>query len=243
MMDTADTTLAGQGAIVTGASSGIGEAIARELAALGAKVLVTARRQERLTALAREVGGYALAADITEPQIPEQLVATACREFGRCDVVVNDAGIIEVGTIEAIDIERVCRMVRINVEAAFRVAYTAVRHFRSQGTGHLVNVSSVMGTKVRPTAGAYSATKYAVEALSEALRMELAKSDVQVTCVEPGLVSTELHRDWPVHPSEGMDIPHPLQPIDVARCVRFALTQPRHVRIPRLMVLPGEHVI
>ena len=131
----------------------------------------------------------------------------------------------------------------MNVEAAFRVAYTFIKHFARQSHGDLINVSSVMGTKVRTTAGAYSGTKFAIEALSEALRMEVAGTGVAVTCIEPGLVMTGLHRDWPVHPTESMNVPHPLQPEDIARCVAFVLTQPDHVRIPRVMVLPAEHPI
>lgn len=235
--------LRGKVAIVTGGSSGIGQAVARELAALGAQVLVTARRAERLTELAEQIGALPVVGDIVDPALPDRLIETACRELGSVDIVVNNAGLNEVGSIATIDIDRVCEMVRVNVEAAFRLAYCAVRHFQQRGRGHLVNVSSVMGTKVRATAGAYSGTKYALEALSEALRMELAKTDVQVSCVEPGLVLTEFHQHWPVHPTESMEIPNPLQPEDIARCVRFLLTQPAHVRIPRLMVLPGEHVI
>ena len=235
--------LQGKAAIVTGASSGIGQAVARELATLGAKVLVTARREQRLSELAEQIGALPVVGDIVDPALPDRLIETACRELGDVDIVVNNAGVIEVGPIATIDIERVCAMVRVNVEAAFRLAYCALRHFQQRGRGHLINVSSVMGTKVRPTAGAYSGTKHALEALSEALRMEVAKTDIQVSCVEPGVVLTELHQRWPVHPTESMEIPHPLQPEDVARCVRFLLTQPSHVRIPRLMVLPGEHVI
>jgi NADP-dependent 3-hydroxy acid dehydrogenase YdfG len=96
---------------------------------------------------------------------------------------------------------------------------------------------------VRPTAGAYAGTKFAMEALSEALRMEVAGTPISVTCIEPGLVMTELHRDWPVHPTVGMNVPTPLLPEDVARCVSFVLTQPSHVKIPRLMILPGQHQI
>jgi NADP-dependent 3-hydroxy acid dehydrogenase YdfG len=150
---------------------------------------------------------------------------------------------IEAGSIDSINIDKVCEMVRVNVEAAFRVAYTFLRHFVRQGHGHLLNMSSVLGTKVRPTAGAYSGTKYAIEALSEALRMEVAGTPVAVTCIEPGLVLTRLHRDWPVHPTEGFNIPNPLQPEDVARCIPFLLSQPGHVRIPRLMILPSEHQV
>lgn len=108
---------------------------------------------------------------------------------------------------------------------------------------HLINMSSVLGTKIRPTSGAYAGTKYAIEALSEALRMEVAGTPLAVTCIEPGLVMTQLHRDWPVHPSESMNISQPLQPEDIARCISFVLMQPAHVRIPRLMILPSEHQV
>jgi NADP-dependent 3-hydroxy acid dehydrogenase YdfG len=232
-----------QVAVVTGASSGIGLGIARELRALGLKLILTARNPELLRPICAELGAGMLLADITEAAVPQRLLDLALERFGRCDVVVNNAGTIEVGPIASIDIERVCAMVRVNVESAYRVAYTFMRHFAAQGSGHLLNVSSVMGTKVRPTAGAYSGTKFALEALSEALRMEVAGTGVAVTCIEPGIVATELHRDWPVHPTVGMNIAQPLSPEDVARSVRFVLTQPQHVRIPRLMILPGEHQI
>jgi NADP-dependent 3-hydroxy acid dehydrogenase YdfG len=236
-------TLSGQVAVVTGASSGIGLAVARELHALGMRLVVSARSEERLRRVCTELGAEMLAADITDPGVPERLLALALSRFSRCDVVINNAGAIEVGSIASIDIDKVCAMVRVNVEAAYRVAYTFVRHFEKLRCGHVINVASVMGTKVRPTAGAYAGTKFAIEALSEALRIELAGTGVSVTCVEPGLVMTELHRDWPVHPTVGMNIPHPLLPEDIARCVHFILSQPRHVRIPRLMILPDEHQI
>lgn len=237
------STLSGRVAVVTGASSGIGLAVARELHALGLKLVLTARSEERLGRISSKLAAATVAADITEASVPDRLLATALERYGRCDVVVNNAGSIEVGPIESIDIDGVCSMVRVNVEAAYRVAYTFIRHFVKRGSGHVINMSSVMGTKVRPTAGAYAGTKYAVEALSEALRMEVAGTKVAVTCIEPGLVMTELHRNWPVHPTVGMKVPHPLAPEDVARCVSFALTQPPNVRIPRLMVLPSEHQI
>ncbi len=235
--------LAGRVAVITGATSGIGLAVARELRGHGANLVLTGRAGDKLSALKDELGAEIVVGDIIAPELPGHLLEVAMRAFGRCDIVLNNAGTIEVGPIPTIDIDKVCAMVRVNVEAAYRVAYTFVRHFQAQRGGHLINISSVMGTKVRSTAGAYAGTKYAIEALSEALRMELAGSEVQVTCIEPGLVVTELHRDWPVHPTEGMGIQHPLQPEDVARCITFVLMQPAHVRVPRLMVLPSDHVI
>jgi NADP-dependent 3-hydroxy acid dehydrogenase YdfG len=234
-------SLEGHVAIITGASSGIGAAVARNLYKAGVKSVLTARRSDRLAELAGELGeSVYVAGDITDATLPDSLIARAVESFGRCDIVFNNAGVLEAGSIGDIDIDRVCAMVRINVESAFRMAYTALKHFRSVGRGHLITTSSILGTKVRPTAGAYAGTKYAVEALSEALRMEVAGSDIQVSVVEPGLVYTELHDAWEVHPSESMDIPHPLRPEDIARAVRFMLEQPSHVRVPRMLLVPGE---
>jgi NADP-dependent 3-hydroxy acid dehydrogenase YdfG len=230
-------------AVVTGATSGIGLGVARELRRLGMRLVLTGRSEEKLSPICHELGAESVAADITDPVVPERLLRAALDRFGRCDAIVNNAGAIEVGPIGSIDIDKVCAMVRVNVEAAFRVAYTFIRHFARENFGHVINVTSVMGTKVRPTAGAYSGTKFAMEALAEALRMEVAGTGVSVTCIEPGIVMTELHRGWPVHPTVGWNIPHPLTPEDVARCVSFILAQPAHVRIPRLMILPGEHQI
>ena len=125
-------------------------------------------------------------------------------------------------------------------EIAFRVMYLAIRHFKQQGSGHLVNTSSVLGTKVRPNIGAYAGTKHAVEALAEALRLEVVGSGIRVTCVEPGLVATDLHRDFDEPPSKMQGIDEPLKPEDVARSVMFALEQPSHVLIPRVLILPRE---
>jgi NADP-dependent 3-hydroxy acid dehydrogenase YdfG len=235
--------LTGKVAVITGATSGIGLAVARELHRNGMRLVLTGRSEQHLRALCSELEAVGFAADVTDAQVPARLLEVSLKSFGRCDVVLNNAGIIEVGPIATISIDKVCEMVRVNVEAAFRVAYTFMRHFVSRGEGHLVNTSSVLGTKIRPTAGAYAGTKYAIEALSEALRLEVAGTGVAVTCIEPGLVLTGLHRDWPVHPSETMNMRRPLTPEDVARSVLFVLTQPAHVRIPRLMILPGENQI
>jgi NADP-dependent 3-hydroxy acid dehydrogenase YdfG len=237
-------TLAGQVALVTGATSGIGKACAEALAGAGAKLVITGRQTDKLAAVAEGLPGCAmLAGEMTDPALPGALVKRALEVHGRLDLCLNNAGTIVVGTIEEVDIDAVCAMARINVEAAYRMAYMALRHFRNAGAGHLVNVSSVLGFKVRPTAGAYAGTKHAIEALSEALRMEVAGSAVKVSCIEPGLVMTELHRDLPVHPKDSLGVTQPLVPEDIARMVVFVATQPAHVAVPRLMVLPQGQAI
>jgi len=231
----------GKAAIITGASSGIGVAVARELNDAGMKLLLTARREQRLQTLASELREATyLAGDISEEGLPQLLLETALGQLGGCDVLVNNAGLITIGSVEEIDLARVSRMVRVNVEAAFRMAYVALRQFKLQGNGHLINISSVLGVKTRPTAAAYSGTKYAMEAFSEALRLELAGTGIGVSSIGPGLVMTELHDHMPVHPSESLDIRKPLQPTDIARTVRYVLEQPDNVRIASMLVLPED---
>lgn len=230
-------------ACITGATSGIGLAITNALHQEGYHLVVHGRDEEILNSLKKEIDANIVIGDIAEPDIPENILNTILETYGQCDVFINNAGMIEVGVIEDINIDRMCQMMRINVEAAFRMAYLVLKYFKRVNRGHLINISSVMGTKVRPTAGAYAASKFAMEALSEALRMELSKTDVKVTCIQPGLVKTELHRNWEIHPAEMMDIPHPLTPQDIANAVLWILSQPDHIRIPTLMMLPKDHVI
>ena len=229
-------------AIITGASSGIGKAVAENLNTVGVRFVLTARRKDRLGALANTLDhAVVLPGNITDPALPENLIRTALDAFGSCDIVFNNAGVMTAGTIDEIDVEDICRMVRVNVEAAYRVAYASLKHFKSTGYGFLVNVSSILGTKVRPGVGAYAGTKKAIEALTETGRMEVAKTKISVSCIEPGLVETELHKEWDVHPKESLNIPRPLQPHDVARVVRFLLEQPDHVRIPRVLIQATDH--
>jgi NADP-dependent 3-hydroxy acid dehydrogenase YdfG len=228
-------------AIITGASSGIGRAVAINLNEVGVKFILSGRREDRLKELKDELK-YAtiLAGDICQNEMTQNLLQTALDTFGRCDIVFNNAGVITVGSIDDIDIDAMSYMVQVNVEAAFRMAYVAVKHFKSTGSGYLLNTSSVLGTKVRPTAGAYAGTKFAIEALTEALRVELSRTSIGVAAVEPGLVKTELHREWPVPPAQKLNIPQPLQPEDIARVVRFILEQPDHVRLPRVLAVPAD---
>lgn len=228
--------------LVTGASSGIGYAIAQALSKEGYTVVATARREERLHTLS--TGNVdILTGDLTETNFQDHIENLIYQKYGRCDYLFNCAGTIATGAIEAIDIDQVTAMIQLNVTATFRITYKLLKRFRQQGFGHVINISSILGTKVRPTAGAYAATKYAMEALSEALRIELSGSAIQVSCIEPGLVMTELHKDWEVHPKEAMGIHEPLTTDDIVATVKFIMTQPAHVRIPRLMILPKDHAI
>ncbi|MGH9415254.1 MAG: SDR family oxidoreductase, partial [Terriglobales bacterium] len=218
------TELKGKVAVITGASSGIGAAVARELAGAGIKLVLTARREDKLKALAAKMKQAAiLAGDITDPALTPKLFKLAQSQFGGCDIVVNNAGELTAAPIELADLKAIDHMVAVNVAAAFRVAYAAVKLFKQQERGHLVNISSVLATRVRLMAGAYSGTKHALAALGEALRMELSGTRVRVSAIEPGLVMTELHDRQPVHPRDEFGVQQALEPADVARCVRFAL--------------------
>ena len=231
-------------AIITGASSGIGREIARTLNEAGTRCVLTARRKDRLELLASELNEATIVpGDISDPTLPKKLLAKALDAFSRCDILVNAAGIMHWGPIEDIDVEDICRMVRVNIEGTFRITYEVLKHFKSAGFGFLLNISSILGTKVRPGIGAYAATKYAIEALTESLRMELAKTEIGVACIEPGLVETELHKTWGVDPKEIWDIPTALKPRDIASIARFILEKPDHIRIPRILVTSKDQAL
>jgi len=227
--------------VITGASSGIGAASARHLCDLGMRVVLVARRADRLAVLVEELGApnaLAVPGDVTDPALTAHALARSMEVFGRCDAVLNNAGAFAVGPVEKLDAERVCAMARTNVEGAYRVAFEAVRFFKAQGAGDLVNVSSISGTKVpRAGIGWYAGTKHALEALTESLRMECASSGVRVSCIEPGMTQTEVFAE-PI-----TSISRPLDAEDVARTIGFVLAAPAHVTIPRLMVLPSCQAI
>ena len=166
--------------LITGASSGIGFAIARELQKEDQyHLIVTARRAENLEKLKAENVDI-LPGDLTSVEFQNSIGEYIDDKYGRCDYLFNCAGNIEVGTIEDIDTDKLCAMIRLNVEATFRLTYLMLKRFKKQGFGHVINISSVLGTKVRPTAGGYAATKFALEALSEALRMELTGTNIKI---------------------------------------------------------------
>ena len=236
--------LKGKVAIITGASGGIGEAVVRDLDKAGVKMVLTARSQEKLDKLAASLtNAVAVAGEVTDAQLPEKLLKTALEEYDRLDIVFNNAGVMNVGSIDEVDIEKICEMVRVNVESVFRLGYVALRHFKQQGSGFLLNTSSISALKTAPNLGAYCGTKAAVEMFTDALRLELAGTNIGVGVIEPGTVATGLFDHWTDEQKQFIESGGALKPKDIARCVRFMLEQPPHVLVPRLLVVPAAQPI
>jgi NADP-dependent 3-hydroxy acid dehydrogenase YdfG len=247
--------LEGTVALITGASSGIGEATARALAEQGAAVAVIARRKDRLDALAREIqagGGRALAieTDVTDQRQAQAAVQRTVEELGRLDCVVNNAGVMLLGPILGAPTEEWDRMVALNLQGLLYVTHAALEHLqRAAGDGprqvaDLVNISSVAGRVARSGSGVYNLTKHGVGAFSESLRQELATRHVRVSLIEPGAVETELSDHVREDVREQMmqrfaDVER-LQAKDVADAIAYVLTRPRHVAINEVLIRPTE---
>lgn len=228
-------------AVVTGASSGIGKAVCNSLMNRNYNVVANGRSVKKVF---KECDNMLLCPlDLLEPSTSEELLSCTLEKYGKCDVICVNAGIIESASIENIDIDKMCMMMRLKVEMSFRLIYTFLKYFKKVGKGHVIITSSVMGTKVRENSGAYAACNYALEALAESLRMELADSDIKITCIEPGLVETNLHSEWEIKPKELLNISHSLKPEDIANAVIEILNMPEHIRIPKYMILPKGHKI
>ena len=231
-------------AIVTGASGGIGEAIVHKLDEAGMKLILTARSQDKLNSLAAKLqAAKAVAGDATDADLPQKLLDTALQTFGQVDVVINNAGVMTVGAIEEINIDKICQMVRINVESVYRMSYVALKHFKQTGSGFIVNMSSIAGLKTSGKYPAYCGTKFALEAFTDSLRMELAGADIGIACVEPGTVDTGLYDHWDKDQKDAIAAGGMLQPEEVAYYVRFILEQPAHILIPRLLVVPSRQPV
>jgi len=247
--------LEGTVALVTGASSGIGEATAKRLAAEGAAVAVGARRVDRLEKLVAEIadaGGTAVAieSDITERAQAEDLVERTVKTLGRLDTVVNNAGVMLLGPALEAPIEEWERMVDLNVKGLLYVAKAALPHllkFADEGprmVTDLVNISSVAGRRARENSAVYNATKFGVGAFAEALRQEVTERHVRVSLVEPGAVITELSSHK--RPEVLAEIKgrfgevERLEASDIADAVSYIVTRPRHVAINEILVRPTE---
>jgi NADP-dependent 3-hydroxy acid dehydrogenase YdfG len=190
-------TIAGKVVVITGASSGRGEATARHLAALGARVVLGARRADRIEALASEItenGGEALAVptDVTDRDQVKWLVDAAVETYGRVDVLLNNAGVMPLSPLERLNVDEWDRMIDVNLKGVLYGIAAALPHMKEQESGHIINTSSLAGHKVFHGSTVYSATKTGVRVLSEGLRQEVTPYNIRTTVLSPGAVKTEL---------------------------------------------------
>jgi NADP-dependent 3-hydroxy acid dehydrogenase YdfG len=242
--------LEGTIALVTGASSGIGEAAAKALARQGAKVAVAARRKDRLDALAQELGGHVLVieADITEREQAIGAVERTVSELGRLDTVINNAGMMLLGPAEGAPLDEWDRMVAINLQGLLYIAHAAIEPLLEaaadgpRGVADMVNISSIAGRVARRGSGVYNLTKHGVGAFSESLRQEFATRRLRVSLVEPGAVATELTDHMRPEQQEAArdrfrDI-EKLTSEDIADAIAYIVTRPRHVAINEVMIRP-----
>jgi NADP-dependent 3-hydroxy acid dehydrogenase YdfG len=247
--------LAGTVALVTGASSGIGAATARALAAEGATVALAARRRDRLDELAAGIaadGGRALAceADVTGEGAPSALVERVVGELGRLDTLVNSAGLMLLGPATEAPLQEWERMVQLNVAAILACAHSALPHLLAaaedspRGVSDMVNVSSTAGRQVKPGSGVYNLTKHGLGAFSESLRMEVSRRHLRVSLIEPGATDTELRThlrpEIRARQQERFASMQPLAAGDVAESILHIVTRPRHVMINEILIRPTE---
>jgi NADP-dependent 3-hydroxy acid dehydrogenase YdfG len=243
--------LNGKIALVTGASSGIGAATALKLAAQGVKVGIAARRTDRLRELETQIraaGGEALVIemDVVDAASVQAGVKKLIDTFGTLDILFNNAGLMPISDIESLKTDEWHRMVDVNIKGLLNSTAAVLPHMLKQHSGHIVNTSSIAGRKVFPGLAVYCATKHAVAAFSDGLRMEVGKKhNIRVTCIQPGAVDTELfehvsdksYRDQMEGLRDQMTF---LKASDIADTVLFALQAPGHVDIAELFVMPTE---
>jgi NADP-dependent 3-hydroxy acid dehydrogenase YdfG len=239
--------LQGRVALVTGASSGIGEATAVALAAAGAKTVIVARRADRLEALAKRIldaGGEALPipADASLESEAKRMLGAVEDRYGRLDILVNNAGVMLLSPVAEAEIADFRRMIEINLFGLMTLSRLALPIMKRGGAAHFVNISSVAGRVANPGSGAYAATKFGVVAFSESLRREVCKDKIRVTVIEPGMVITEL----PDHLNPSMRAAlearkaelEPLESEDIAAAVLYAVTQHPRVNVNEILIRP-----
>lgn len=237
----------GKVVVITGASSGLGEATARHLSAQGATVVLGARRAERIQALADELisnGGKALArtTDVTNYEQMKALVDTSVQTYGRIDVMINNAGLMPHSPLERLKIDDWNRTIDVNIKGVLYGIAAALPYMKQQKAGHIINVSSVAGYKVRPGSAVYAATKAAVLMISEGLRQEVKPYSIRTTVISPGAVATELPNSI-TEPDVAENVRKFYEtgaiPADsFARAVAFAMSQPDDVDINEILFRP-----
>ncbi len=242
--------LDGKVALVTGASSGIGEATAKALSAAGAAVAIGARRAAKLEELAEQLekaGGTALRLDldVTDEQSAAAAVQRTVDELGRIDIVVNAAGLMLLGPLVDGNTEDWRRMMSTNVLGLMYVTHAAIPHLVEQGSGDVINISSVAGRTAKPGSGVYNASKWAVNAFSESLRQEVTSEGVRITLIEPGAVDTALNdqitdETAKAASKKSYDAMRTLHAEDVANAIVYTVTQPDHVAVNEILIRPTD---
>ena len=246
-----NNNIEGKVVVITGASSGLGESTARHLAELGATVVLGARRVDRIDALARELtakGQPALAVqtDVTDRLQVQRLVDAAIARFGRIDVMINNAGLMPHSPLERLKTDDWDRMIDVNLKGVLYGIAAALPPMQVQKSGHIINVSSVAGHKVRPGGAVYSATKHAVRALSEGLRQEVKPYNIRTTVISPGAVDTELPNSItePDVAANMRKIYEVAVPADAfARAVAYAMGQPDDIDINEILFRPTKQEV
>ncbi|WP_321807001.1 SDR family oxidoreductase [Burkholderia sp. BCC1993] len=234
----------GKVVVITGASSGLGEETARHLAKRGAKLVLGARRVDRLERLADEIGAgrqAVLETDVTERDAVQRLVDRAVDLHGRIDVMLNNAGLMPSSMLERLHVDEWDRMIDVNIKGVLYGIAAALPHMIRQKGGHIINVSSVAGHKVGPGGAVYAATKHAVRALSEGLRQEVKPHNIRTTILSPGAVATELTRtitDPDVAKGMNQVYQQAIPASAFARAVEYAMSQPDDVDINEVLFRP-----
>ena len=236
----------GKVVVITGASSGLGEATARLLSSQGASLVLGARRIERLKSLADELnagGGkvLAIATDVTRYDQVKSLVDSAVQTYGRIDVMINNAGLMPNSPLERLKIDDWNRTIDVNIKGVLYGIAAALPYMKQQKAGHIINVSSIAGHKVRPGNAVYAATKHAVLALSEGLRLEVKPYNIRTTVISPGAVLTELpdsitEPDVAENTRKIYEVAIPAD--SFARAVVFAISQPEDVDVNEILFRP-----
>jgi len=244
--------LDGQVAIVTGASSGIGEATAKSLASRGASVVLAARRKDELDDLAAQIedeDGETLVVptDITDDDDIDSLVETTTDEYGRIDILVNNAGLMPLTHIADADRETLQTTIDVNLTGLITLTHAVIPTMLDQESGHVVNLSSVVGRFLQANSSHYNAAKAGVKMFGDSLRLDVASEGIRVATIEPGAVSTELLEHIPDEDIKGgveehVDSMQALQPDDIARTITFVVTQPEHMDINEVLLRPTDQV-
>ncbi|QDP38950.1 SDR family oxidoreductase [Radiobacillus deserti] len=240
------SSLKGKTVIITGASSGIGEETARLLASQGAHIVIGARRIERLESLASEIrtGGGSVTyqrLDVTELRQMQDIIQLAQNHFGQVDAIVNNAGVMPLSPLEALKIDEWNRMIDVNIRGVLHGIAAGLPVMKKQGFGQFVNIASIGAYEVSPTAAVYSATKYAVRAITDGLRQETAGQNIRVTLISPGVTESELpdsitHKETIDFMKEYRSIALPAAAI--ARSIAYAMEQPAEVDVNEMVIRP-----